>query len=124
MCGNFGTYEDVVALPLSSRVVRIDRCIHELVAAVESAGLVPVASCCGHGQQCGVITLSDGRTLLIVENREMAERLVVESMTEKRKQDTGRCRHEVPEGFEVPASYVRPPHQPNETNSIGRAGPQ
>lgn len=66
MCGNFGTYEDVVTLPLSGRCHDIDRCIHTLVAALNAAGIETLASCCGHRQINGRIDLDDGRVLIIL----------------------------------------------------------
>ena len=66
MCGHVGTYEDTVAMPLARRVQHIDRCISQLVAALEAGGCEPVASCCGHGKKPGSVMLRDGRELRIL----------------------------------------------------------
>lgn len=54
------------------KVVGIDRCIAPIVAALQSAGIDMIGSCCGHGRGLGRIDLSDGRILWISagENRE------------------------------------------------------
>ena len=44
MCGKLGTYEDVVCLPLAGKVRTIDRCIHQLVAALNAGGVETVAA--------------------------------------------------------------------------------
>lgn len=77
MCGNFGTYEDVVAMPLNGRVVHIDRCIHAIVAGLNAAGLATVASCCGHGQTDGRIDLEDGRVLVVMRAEKNGESVEV-----------------------------------------------
>jgi hypothetical protein len=66
MCGTMGEYTDVVSLPLNGRVRTIDRCIHQIVAALNAGGVETTACCCGHGKQWGDITLEDGRTLIIL----------------------------------------------------------
>ena len=43
----------------------IDRCISDLVAALELSGIVMRGSCCGHGKKDGWIWLDDGRCLFI-----------------------------------------------------------
>ena len=43
----------------------IDWCIHQIVAALNAAGVRTVASCCGHLTMPGRIDLEDGRTLVI-----------------------------------------------------------
>jgi hypothetical protein len=48
-----------------------DPCIAPLVAALNDAGIPTIASCCGHGHRPGIITLADGRELLIA--RDFAE---------------------------------------------------
>lgn len=44
----------------------IDRCISDLVAALELSGIVMRGSCCGHGKDDGEIHLDDGRVLKII----------------------------------------------------------
>jgi hypothetical protein len=84
MCGRMGTYEDVVPMCIHRRVERIDRCIAEIVAALEAGGCEPRASCCGHGGQCGSVLLRDGRTLLIFPSQEAASGAERQSMTDER----------------------------------------
>lgn len=43
----------------------IDRCIFAIVAALNEAGILTAASCCGHGKGPGSIVLQDGRELVI-----------------------------------------------------------
>lgn len=62
---------DVLVRTLAGRV-KVDRCIAPTVQALNDAGVVTVASCCGHGKMHGVISLKDGRELVImsIEERE------------------------------------------------------
>jgi hypothetical protein len=66
MCGTMGAYTDVVTMPLNGRVRTIDRCIHQLIAALNAGGVETVACCCGHGDKVGNILLGDGRTILVL----------------------------------------------------------
>lgn len=43
-----------------------DPCLADLVQALNDAGLVTVASCCGHGHRPGQVSLADGRELALV----------------------------------------------------------
>jgi hypothetical protein len=43
----------------------VDRCISDLVVALNSAGIFTANCCCGHGKSTGSIILHDGRILLI-----------------------------------------------------------
>jgi hypothetical protein len=45
-----------------------DPCIVPLVKALNDAGIPTVASCCGHGHRSGLITLADGRELIIARD--------------------------------------------------------
>lgn len=47
------------------QVVPVDACIAPLVRALNNGGILTVASCCGHGNGPGRITLQDGRELAI-----------------------------------------------------------
>lgn len=87
MCGRHGTYEDVVSMCIHRRVERIDRCIHEIVAALEAGGCEPAWSCCGHNVQCGSVGLRDGRVLLIFPSQEAASAAEWGSMTDARLAD-------------------------------------
>jgi hypothetical protein len=44
----------------------VDSCIADIVAALNKSGMRTHASCCGHGQLPGWISLSDGRELRIM----------------------------------------------------------
>lgn len=59
------------------KVVDVDACIAPIVAALNAAGVVTVASCCGHGKRPGRISLADGRDLLISPDFETAQRVDV-----------------------------------------------
>lgn len=61
-----------VRMPILGRVRQIDQCISHIVAALNAGGVVTVACCCGHEKIHGVISLEDGRELVImsVEDRE------------------------------------------------------
>lgn len=43
----------------------IDKCIADLVEALQTAGINMRGSCCGHGKGPGYISLEDGRMLSI-----------------------------------------------------------
>lgn len=63
--GGAKTYANQACLPLNGKVVCIDWCIHQLVAALNAGGVQTSACCCGHGRQPGRIDLADGRILRI-----------------------------------------------------------
>lgn len=52
--------------------VGIDACIKPVVDALNSAGLETVASCCGHGKAPTIISLKDGRQVVIYRDYEEA----------------------------------------------------
>lgn len=58
----------VVQMPLRGRVQDIDACIAHIVAALNAGGVSTVASCCGHKNPFGTITLADGRELLVIRD--------------------------------------------------------
>lgn len=76
-CDTFGgekTYANQACLPMNGRVVCVDWCIHQIVAALNAGGVETVASCCGHGKIEGRIDLKDGRVLTITaQNRGPAQ---------------------------------------------------
>lgn len=53
----------------------VDRCLAPLVQALNHAGILTRASCCGHGKRPGNIALADGRELVVVATFEEARRL-------------------------------------------------
>lgn len=54
---------------------QIDRCISELVTALNNAGITTIASCCGHGKRPGSIILHNEQELIISSGREMTKKL-------------------------------------------------
>lgn len=46
--------------------VAIDRCIADLVDALNNAGILTANCCCGHGKGTGSIALHDGRWLWLM----------------------------------------------------------
>jgi hypothetical protein len=46
---------------------RVDRCISDIVRALNAGGVRTRSCCCGHGKRMGSIILQDGRTLLIAK---------------------------------------------------------
>lgn len=79
-CDTFGgekTYANQACLPINGRVICVDWCIHQIVAALNAAGVETIASCCGHGKMAGRIDLKDGRVLYVhrkpVSNEPLAE---------------------------------------------------
>lgn len=60
-----GTYDCQIPMPINGRLRGIDYCLADLVAALNASNLPTIASCCGHGQIDGNITLEDGRVLMV-----------------------------------------------------------
>lgn len=52
--------------------IGVDSCIAPIVQALNVAHIWTVASCCGHGKQPGVISLEDGRELMVAPDFETA----------------------------------------------------
>ena len=52
------------------KLTGIDACIAPIVKALNYAGIVTVASCCGHGKRPGNISLADGRELIVAQDYE------------------------------------------------------
>ena len=53
----------------------IDPCIQPIVEALGNADIKTVASCCGHGQAPGVVSLEDGRELIVARNYQEARNI-------------------------------------------------
>lgn len=68
-CCDIGSYECQVPMPLNGRRQDIDYCIADIVAALNAANIITVASCCGHGIGDATIILEDGRYITIKEFR-------------------------------------------------------
>lgn len=64
-CCDAGSYEHQVPMPLMGRRQEVDLCIADIVASLNAANIKTVASCCGHGVQDGIISLDDGRELIV-----------------------------------------------------------
>jgi hypothetical protein len=43
----------------------VDRCLADIVEALNAASIYTVTSCCGHGHEPSSIVLADGRELII-----------------------------------------------------------
>ena len=65
-CTPCGEYLCQVPMPIAGRRHDIDICIADIVAALNAANIVTVASCCGHGKINGSICLKDGRELSVI----------------------------------------------------------
>lgn len=60
-----GTYKHQIPMPLNGRRRDIDYCISDIVAALNAANIKTIASCCGHGEIDAVVSLTDGRDIII-----------------------------------------------------------
>lgn len=49
------------------QMIEIDRCISDIVLALNRGGVYTISSCCGHGKGPGDILLADGRKLILDE---------------------------------------------------------
>ena len=67
-CTPVGEYKCQVPMPINGRIQGIDYCIADIVAALNAANILTIASCCGYGVMDGIITLVDGRKLSILGN--------------------------------------------------------
>lgn len=65
----------VKIVTLGNGPVAIDSCIVTLVEALNDAGILTVASCCGHSHRPGVIALADGRELFVLPDYNAAREL-------------------------------------------------
>lgn len=52
-----------------TRIVGVDRCIAEIIEALNKGGIATVASCCGHQIKPGRITFRNGRELMVFNNQ-------------------------------------------------------
>lgn len=66
------TMGDTVVVSTARGPVDVDSCIAQIVDTMNRAGLATVASCCGHGHRPGVISLADGRELVIARDYDEA----------------------------------------------------
>ena len=61
-CCGFGEFKCDVHI---GNGIYVDRCIADIVKALNNADIKTVASCCGHNKILGSICLADGRELII-----------------------------------------------------------
>jgi len=54
-----------VPMPINGKVQCIDRCLADIVAALNAGGIETVASCCGHGEQTARVDFKDGRHIQV-----------------------------------------------------------
>lgn len=70
---------EIVSLPIvidnQRKLIDVDSCIAELVRALNAAGILTVASCCGHGKRPGNVALADGRELIIAPDYETGRKI-------------------------------------------------
>ena len=66
-CCKMGTYDCQIPMPINGRRQDIDFCIADIVAALNAANIKTVASCCGHAEDIGVISLEDGREIKVFD---------------------------------------------------------
>jgi len=64
-CCKLGSYECTVPMAINGRRHDVDLCIADIVAALNTANIITVNSCCGHGIMDGCITLEDDREIVI-----------------------------------------------------------
>ena len=64
-CCDIGTYDHQVPMPIKGRRQEIDYCIADIVAALNAANIITIASCCGHGKMNASIMLDDEREITI-----------------------------------------------------------
>lgn len=66
-CCKIGTHECQVRTWSDSQEIAVDRCIVDIVDAMNASGIKTVASCCGHGEIDADVSLADGRVLKITK---------------------------------------------------------
>jgi hypothetical protein len=67
------------------KIAYVDNCIYGLVKCLNDAGFLTKASCCGHGKDIGIISLQDGRELIIAKDYETGMNLI--NLLNNRKKD-------------------------------------
>jgi len=69
-CCPIGSIDCQVPMPINGRVEYVDLCVAPVLARLNAAGVTTAASCCGHGELPGRITLDDGTELWLGEDLE------------------------------------------------------
>ncbi len=64
-CCSMGSYNCQVPMSINGRTQGIDYCIADIVAALNAANIITVASCCGHSRLRAIISLEDGRDVYV-----------------------------------------------------------
>lgn len=65
-CCKVGEFKCQVPMPIKGKVQYVDFCIADIIAAFNAAGIITIASCCGHKKMNGDIRLEDGRIVKII----------------------------------------------------------
>ena len=72
-CCEPGEYSCQVPMAINGRLQGIDLCIADIVAALNAANIVTIASCCGHGKMNGSIILEGDIELVITKFKKDSE---------------------------------------------------
>lgn len=57
-------------IEINHKKFRADKCLSDIIIALNKGGIETVAHCCGHYEHWGNIVLSDGRELIIAPSFE------------------------------------------------------
>lgn len=83
-----GSYECQVPMAIRGKRQDIDFCIADIVAALNAAGIITEASCCGHGKMNGNILLTDDRMITVSPIKRSENGIVVDlSFLTKKDED-------------------------------------
>jgi hypothetical protein len=82
----------VISNNIVVRLKTIDACIAPIVQTLNEVGIETVACCCGHGKFPGVISLKDGREILIARNYDEAR--LMESVIPKDEKAKKKCEYQ------------------------------
>ena len=74
MCKSHGgSWNGTEIQRINGRLYNIDKCIAPIVKALNMCGLETIDSCCGHDRKPGIVSLKDGREIIIAPNNEAPE---------------------------------------------------
>ena len=80
VCSHCG--EEPAVFEVDGKSFFVDRCLFNLVKALNDGGVPTKMACCGHGKMPGVIILSDDKYIGVFENRKhWDERLKIPTVT-------------------------------------------
>ncbi len=77
MC-KWGTDTEVIlCVPRKNgmETAKVDSCIASIVQSLNNSDIQTVASCCGHGNRPGRVSLADGRELYVLPDYDSAQEL-------------------------------------------------